>query len=49
MTASQIRRMGTSVGMAGGSLAEGLNTRRGAPPRHLDPDNPARAVGSLLD
>jgi hypothetical protein len=28
MTASQIRRMGTSVGMAGGSLAEGLNTRQ---------------------
>jgi hypothetical protein len=28
MTASPIRRMGTSVGMADGSLAEGLNTRQ---------------------
>jgi hypothetical protein len=28
MTASQIRRMGTSIGIAGESLAEGLNTRQ---------------------
>jgi hypothetical protein len=74
MTASPIRRMGTSVGIAGGSLAEVLNTRQKvrrlkimvtggrralqkygypdqggrAPHRHLDPDNPARAAGSLL-
>ena len=47
MTASQIRRMGTSVGMSGGSLAEGINTRQMGAARCLDPDNPARAVGSL--
>ena len=28
MTASPIRRMGTSVGITGGSLAEVLNTRQ---------------------
>jgi hypothetical protein len=41
MTASRSAAWGTSVGMAGGSLSEGLNTRQtGA--GHLDPDDGRR-------